>query len=102
MCLIQMVTDYVDMKRVNMRMSKITRCDICGLETVGRNPEGFHEVPLYNKSLYNPDGYSDLCEDCYEEYDKVYDAALRTQRDIMRKWFEEKCLKGANNDIHNN
>ena len=85
-----------------MRMSKITKCDICGKEEIGRNPEGFHEVPLYNKSIYNPDGYSDLCEDCYEEYDKVYDAALRTQRDIMRKWFEEKCLKGANNDIHNN
>lgn len=78
-----------------MRMAKITKCDICGKEEHGRNPEGFHEVPLYNKSIYNSDGYSDLCEDCYEEYDRVYDMALKAQREVIRKWFEEKSLKGA-------
>lgn len=78
-----------------MRMAKITKCDICGLQTIGRNPEGFHEVPIYNKSIYNPDGYCDLCEDCYEEYDKAYDESLKLQKEFLRKWFEEKGLKGA-------
>lgn len=76
-----------------MHMAKITKCDICGKEEFGRNPEGFHEVPLYNRSIYNPDGYSDLCEDCYEEYDKISDDALRVQREAIRQWFEEKMLE---------
>lgn len=78
-----------------MRMAKITKCDICGKEELGRNPEGFHEVCVFIKSLYNPDGYCDLCEDCFEEYDRAYDNSLRIQRETMRKWFEDKCLKGA-------
>lgn len=36
---------------------KYTRCDKCGKEADGRNPEGFGEVLIDHK-------YYDLCEDC--------------------------------------
>lgn len=36
---------------------KLTRCDKCGKEADGRNPEGFGEVLIDRK-------YYDLCEDC--------------------------------------
>jgi len=77
---------------------KIVKCDICGKMEEGRKPEGFHEVCRYDKSLYNPDGYMDLCEDCYEEYDKIADSALRLQRNMVKEWFasKNKILKGEN------
>jgi hypothetical protein len=78
-------------------MSKITKCDICGREEVGRNPEGFSEIALYHKTVWMPDGYSDLCEECYEEYQEVYDKALRTQRETIMNWIMSKTnnLEGA-------
>lgn len=36
---------------------KLIRCDKCGIEAVGRNPEGFGEVLIDHK-------YYDLCPDC--------------------------------------
>lgn len=36
---------------------KLTKCDKCGKEADGRNPEGFGEVLIDHK-------YYDLCEDC--------------------------------------
>ena len=85
-------------------MSKITKCDICGKEELGRNPEGFSEIALYHKTIWMPDGYSDLCEDCYEEYRDVYDNALKEMREKVMNWIMSKTnnLEGANDDIHNN
>lgn len=80
-------------------MAKLTKCDICGKEEIGRNPEGFSEIALYNKTIWMPDGYSDLCEDCYEQYREVYDEALKVQRDTVMNWIMEKIkennLEGA-------
>lgn len=36
---------------------KLIRCDKCGIEAVGRNPEGFGEILIDHH-------YYDLCEDC--------------------------------------
>lgn len=36
---------------------KLTRCDKCGIEADGRNPEGFGEVLIDHE-------YYDLCSDC--------------------------------------
>ena len=41
---------------------KKTVCDRCGVEFVGRNASGFHDI------LINGNVYVDLCEDCHEEY----------------------------------
>ena len=74
-------------------MAKITKCDICGKQETGRNPEGFHEVPLYKKSTYNPDQYCDMCEDCYDEYSEKYDIFLREQRKKVQEWIDSKTNK---------
>ena len=71
-------------------MAKIRKCDICGKCQEGRNPDGFHEVARYRKTLTIADGYSDLCDECYDEYMEVHDGALRVCRDTINAWFMEK------------
>jgi len=74
-------------------MASIRKCDICGKCEEGRKPNGFHEVSRYRNSIYMPDGYSDLCEDCYEEYEAENDKALKVYRETINNWFKSKGEK---------
>ena len=46
-------------------MVKITKCDRCGKEFVGRNPEGFAEHVINHRV------YVDLCNECNNHYDNL-------------------------------
>lgn len=78
-------------------MASIKRCDICGKMSEGRNADGFHEISRYQKSVYLPDGYSDLCDDCYEEYDEMNKTALQVYRETIENWFKEKLNERSTN-----
>lgn len=55
---------------------KLTRCDKCGKESDGRNPEGFGEVLIGHK-------YYDLCEDCKRKVNGIaYTFDLKKQASL--------------------
>lgn len=58
---------------------KITKCDRCGEEFVGRNPEGFAE------HVINQSTYIDLCHECDYKYVKI----VRTMEERNRKEIEK-------------
>ncbi len=80
-------------------MAKITRCDRCGKEEFGRNPEGFSEAMLYGRNTEHPSGYIDLCTDCRNLYDSMYDATIRKSRNEFAKWLNESFIQNLKGDI---
>lgn len=66
---------------------KKTVCDKCGVEFIGNNAPGFHDI------LFNDNTYIDLCEDCYDEYYKMK-KAYYSNVDYLFNQNVEKFLKG--------
>lgn len=66
---------------------KITKCDRCGKEFIGRNPEGFAEHVIDKRV------YIDLCLDCDQEYVKLINKLeLQTRRaceDFLGNYIKE-------------
>ena len=87
---------------------KLTRCDKCGKEADGRNPEGFGEVLIDHT-------YYDLCSDCKRKvngiiyvFDLKKTASLRNYinmpMDVESKTLDntvEKMAKLAENSVEN-
>ena len=67
---------------------KKTVCDKCGVEFVGRNASGFHDI------LINGNTYVDLCEDCYDEYYRMKKAYYNNV-DFLFNRNVESFLKGG-------
>jgi hypothetical protein len=72
---------------------KCTKCDRCGAEGEGRNPEDFHEVPKYEKSSGHADGYYDLCKSCYNEYLTISMSAMNLAKKSITLWINKEILK---------
>ena len=83
-------------------MAKITTCDICGAIGRGRNPEGFHEIHEYSTSLKLANGYFDLCDKCYNEYNKMFDICENEFVEKMMNWLKEKHILKGENDVSRN
>ena len=73
-------------------MVKITKCDRCGKEFVGRNPEGFYEH-VFDKRVY-----IDLCSECEPKYNEILQSMEVHNRRVIEQFLNS--LKGG--DINEN
>lgn len=71
-------------------MVKITKCDRCGKEFVGRNPEGFYEHVIDHRV------YVDLCNECEPLYNEILQSMEVHNRRVLEQFLNS--LKGGNNN----
>lgn len=83
-------------------MAKITICDICGTVGKGRSPEGFHEIHEYSTSSKFASGYCDLCDTCYDEYNKMFDICENEFVEKLMNWIKERQNLKGENDVSRN
>lgn len=71
---------------------KITKCDRCGKEFVGRNPWGFYEHVLDQRV------YIDLCSECNKDYLDVVRSMEENNRKIIEKFLDTFISRKENNN----
>jgi ribosomal protein L31 len=59
---------------------KITKCDRCGKEFVGRNPEGFYE------HIFDHRVYIDLCNECEPLYNEILQSMEVHNRRVLEQF----------------